>query len=391
MTRCRGGDVATTEQHSSLEPGVCRRLAGISHLVCNTPLLALDVEVRGRRRTVYAKAENLNLTGSIKDRMALHILREAYARGVLVPGAPIIEATSGNTGISFAAIGRALGHPVTIFMPNWLSQERQALIRSLGAEIVLVSPEEGGFRGSIAMAEERARRHPGAFLPCQFSNADNVAAHAATTGPEIYWQLRFHYLSADAFVAGVGTGGTVMGVGRYLRARRPEVKVHPLEPANSPTLSTGCKIGKHRIQGISDEFIPPIVELATLDAVVAVDDGDAIIMAQRLAAELGLGVGISSGANLLGALMVMEGMDGDAVVVTVFPDDNKKYLSTGLLKDEPVRGDFVSPAVKLLGYTAFKRVCNTCCDLEECSATPPPGLARECDLPNCPRRRHAER
>jgi cysteine synthase A len=382
--------VASSEQLARLEPGVRRRFSGISHLVGNTPLLGLDVEFGGRRRTLYAKAENLNLTGSIKDRMALHILREAYARGALVPGAPIIEATSGNTGIAFAAIGRALGHPVTIYMPNWMSQERQSLICSLGAEIVLVSQEEGGFRGSIAMAEERARRHPGAFLPCQFSNVDNVAAHEATTGPEIYWQLRFHYLNVDAFVAGVGTGGTVMGVGRFLRARRPEVKVHPLEPANSPTLSTGCKVGKHRIQGISDEFIPPIVDLATLDGVVGVDDGDAIIMAQRLAAELGLGVGISSGANLIGALMVQERMGAEAVVVTVFPDDNKKYLSTGLLKDEPTRSHFLSPAIKLLGYSAFKRVCNTCCDLEECSVPAPPGLEGECDLPYCPRSRRRE-
>ena len=177
--------MATAADGGELAPEVRRRFSGISHLIGNTPLLALDVELRGRRYTVYAKAENLNLTGSIKDRMALHILREAYRRGDLVPGAPIIEATSGNTGIAFAAIGRALGHPVTIFMPDWMSQERQTLIRSLGAEIVLVSPEQGGFLGSIAMAEERARRSPGAFLPCQFSNADNVAAHQATTGPEV--------------------------------------------------------------------------------------------------------------------------------------------------------------------------------------------------------------
>jgi cysteine synthase A len=370
-----------------LAPEVRRRFAGISHLIGNTPLLALAVELHGRRYTVYAKAENLNFTGSIKDRMALYILREAYRRGDLVPGAPIIEATSGNTGIAFAAIGRALGHPVTIFMPDWMSQERQTLIRSLGAEIVLVSPEQGGFRGSIAMAEARARELPGAFLPCQFSNADNVAAHRATTGPELYWQLLFHYLEVDAFVAGVGTGGTVMGVGGFLRERRPGVTVHPLEPANSPTLSTGCKVGKHRIQGISDEFIPPIVDLAAVDEIVGVDDGDAILMAQRLASELGLGVGISSGANLLGALMVQERMGRDAVVATVFPDDNKKYLSTGLLKDEPVRADFLSPAVTLLGYDAFKRVCTTCCDLDECAAPPPEGFAGACELPACPRSR----
>jgi len=272
-----------------------QRFSGISYLVGNTPLLAIECSCRGGTRTVYAKAENLNLTGSIKDRMALHILRRAYERGVLKPGGTIIEATSGNTGIAFAAIGRALGHPVTIFMPNWMSQERIALIGSFGAEIVLVSHEQGGFLGSIGMAEELAGRLPGSFLPRQFSNQDNCEAHATTTGPEIWWQLHFGYLKPDAFVAGVGTGGTIMGVGRYLRAKRPGVKLHALEPSNSPTLSTGHKVGKHRIQGISDEFIPPIVDLALLDEVIAVDDGDAILMAQKLATQLGLGVGISSG------------------------------------------------------------------------------------------------
>jgi len=369
-----------------IDPMVEQRLAGISRLIGNTPLLAIEVELEGRRDTVYAKAENLNLTGSIKDRMALYILREAYRRGALQPGAPIIEATSGNTGIAFAAIGRALGHPVTIFMPSWMSLERQTLIRSLGAEIVLVTPEEGGFLGSIARAEERAARLPGAFLPCQFSNADNVAAHEATTGPEVYWQLRFNRLAVDAFVAGVGTGGTVMGVGRYLRSHLPGVRVHPLEPANSPTLSTGCKVGKHRIQGISDEFIPAIVDLGAMDRVVAVDDGDAIVMAQRLAAELGLGVGISSGANLLGALLVQRELGDGATVVTVFPDDNKKYLSTGLLLEEPPRDHFLSRSVRLLGYGAYKRVCTTCCDYGECAAAFPEVSARDCELPECPRR-----
>jgi cysteine synthase len=364
------------------------RFAGIGHLVGNTPLLAIELTYRGERRVIYAKAENFNLTGSIKDRMALHILHRAYDRGLLQPGGTIIEATSGNTGIAFSAIGRALGHPVTIFMPDWMSQERIALIRSLGAEIVLVSPGQGGFLGSIRMAEELAASLPAAFLPRQFSNEDNVAAHATTTGPEIWWQLQFHYLRPDAFVAGVGTGGTIMGVGRFLRTRSPAVKLHPLEPANSPTMSTGHKVGKHRIQGISDEFIPPIVTLSELDRVVAVDDGDAIRMAQQLASRLGLGVGISSGANFLGALQVQEELGPGAVVVTVFPDDNKKYLSTALLKDEPLRDGFMSPDVELLGYQAMKRVCHTCCDPSECGLEPPPGFEGELvPLPVCPRPR----
>ncbi len=209
-----------------------------------------------------------------------------------------------------------------------------------------------------------------------------MAAHEATTGPEIWWQLRMHGLSPDAFVAGVGTGGTVMGVGRFLRRVHPGVRLHPLEPASSPTLSTGHKVGKHRIQGISDEFIPAIVELPYLDDVVAVDDGDAIRMAQKLAAEVGLGVGISSGANFLGALKVLEAMGGDAVVVTVFCDDNKKYLSTDLMREEPAKSDHLSPDVELQGLTAFKRVCLTCCDPDECVMADPEKAALE-SLP-CP-------
>jgi len=363
-----------------------RRLRGLACLVGNTPLLALDVEFAGRRRTVYAKGENLNMTGSIKDRMALHIVQQGYARGTLRPGALIVEATSGNTGISLAAVGRALGHPVAIFMPDWMSRERIELIQSLGARIHLVSREEGGFLGSIRLAEELAERVEGAFLPRQFSNEDNVDAHACTTGPEIWYQLGFRGLRPDAFVAGVGTGGTIMGVGRYLRARHSGVRLHPLEPANSPTLSTGCKVGRHRIQGISDEFIPPIVRLDELDAVVGIDDGDAILMARRLAGELGLGVGISSGANLLGALLVQDRLGGDAVVVTVFPDDNKKYLSTDLLRDEPAKEEHLNAEIKLLGFRVFKRVCHTCCDPAECLETEPRSAQLQEALPPCPRR-----
>jgi len=354
--------------------------------VGNTPLLAFDLEFRGERRVLYAKAEYLNMTGSIKDRMALHIIRRGYDRGLLRPGDRLVEATSGNTGIAVAGVGRAMGHPVTIFMPDWMSRERMDLIRSLGAEIRLVSREEGGFLGSIERAEEMARTTEGCFLPRQFSNEDNVAAHYQGTGPEIWWQLRFHGLRPDAFVAGVGTGGTIMGAGGYLRDQRAEVTVHPLEPANSPTLSTGHRIGKHRIQGISDEFIPPIVDLASLDEVVGVDDGDSILMAQKLAGTLGLGVGISSGANFLGALRIQNEMGSDAVVVTVLPDDNKKYLSTDLLRDEPVRDGFLSPDVELLGFRGFKRVCQTCCDPEECAEEMPLDVFEATTLPPCPRR-----
>lgn len=334
------------------------RFRELSHLIGSTPLLAIEMRYRGRLRRVYAKAEHLNLTGSVKDRMALHVLRKAYNRGELEPGTPIVEVTSGNTGISFAAIGRALGHPVTIFMPDWMSRERIDLIRSFGAQCHLVSAAEGGFPGCIDLAERFAKENPGCFLPRQFSNVDNPESHQLGMGPEIWSQMGFEDLEPDAFVAGVGTGGTVMGVGAYLREKKPTISVHPLEPANSPTLRTGHKIGCHRIQGISDEFIPPILDLAALDEIVSVDDGDAIIMTQRLGRELGLGVGISSGANLLGALMVQD-LLGDVVVATVFPDDNKKYLSTDLLRDEPVGKEFMTPHIELLDFSAFKRACAT--------------------------------
>ncbi|HZM01177.1 MAG TPA: PLP-dependent cysteine synthase family protein [Planctomycetota bacterium] len=345
-----------------MESACLDRLHGLSSLIGNTPLLEVECRFRGRLRRVFAKAENLNLTGSIKDRMAWHILERAYATGALAPGDRIVEATSGNTGISFAALGRALGHPVTIFMPDWMSSERLDLIRSFGAEVVLVSRDEGGFLGAIGRAEDRVASEARAFLPRQFSNEDNTGAHEATTGPEIWWQLQASGRRPDALVAGVGTGGTIMGAGRFLRSRHPGIRLHPLEPSNSPTLSTGHKVGRHRIQGISDEFIPAIVDLTALDAVVAVDDGDAIRMARKLASEAGLGVGISSGANFLGALLVHEDLGDEAVVVTVFPDSNKKYLSTDLARDEPSRPGQLAPEVELLGFSAVRRTCRTCAD-----------------------------
>lgn len=326
------------------------RLVALGGMVGHTPLLAVHLKCRGERRTIFAKAEHYNLTGSIKDRMALNILRCGYQCGALKEGDLIAEATSGNAGIAMAAIGRALGHKVRIYMPDWMSDERKSLLRSLGAELYLVSREEGGFLGAIAAAEALADARPDVFLPRQFSNGDNCNAHMGTTGPEIAWQLQQVGKKPDAFVAGVGTGGTIMGVGRALRTINPDVRLHALEPAESPTLSTGHKIGHHRIQGVSDDFIPAIVKLDELDEIVSAHDGDAILMAQRLAAELGLGVGISSGANLIGALKVQDRMGHDAVVATVFADDNKKYLSTDLSREEPVRPGYLTQDVELLGY-----------------------------------------
>ncbi|MBM4403317.1 MAG: PLP-dependent cysteine synthase family protein [Candidatus Cloacimonetes bacterium] len=332
------------------------------YLIGNSPIIVVKFRYKGEIRRVYAKCEQYSITGSIKDRMALHVLEKAYQTGAIKPGDVIVEATSGNTGISFAAIGKALGHQVRIVMPSWMSVERMQIIGSYGANIITVTKDEGGFLGSIAKTKEMAANEPNIFLPCQFENEVNVITHFNTTAPELWWQLRYNDISPDAFVAGVGTGGTVMGVGRFLKMKNSKIKVHPMEPEESPTIKTGVKVGHHRIQGISDEFIPPIVKLAELDEVIDVSDGDAILMAQKLASELGLAVGISSGANLLAAIKVQDMMHKDAIVITVFSDDNKKYLSTDLMREETIKENYMSPMIELLEYNVFKRVCKTCCD-----------------------------
>jgi cysteine synthase len=331
------------------------RLASLKSLIGNTPLLAVKFAFRGTVRTLYAKAEYLNLTGSIKDRMALHLLESGYKDGGLRPGDTIVEATSGNTGIALAAIGRALGHPVVIYMPDWMSHERARLIESYGAKVVPVSRDRGGFLGSISLTEEHAKHEDRIFLPRQFVNLANPAIHASTTGPEIRAQLQMRGLVPHAFVAGVGTGGTIMGVGEDFRRHIPGIRIHPVEPAESPTLSTGHKVGTHRIQGISDEFIPSILNLKTLDEVIAVSDGDSILMAQKLANTLGLGVGISSGCNFLAAVMAQESLPTRAVVATIFCDDNKKYMSTNLFGEERACASYLTPEIELIDFTVVGR------------------------------------
>jgi cysteine synthase A len=327
------------------------RLNSLARLIGNTPLLEIHCRYKGREHRIYAKHEAYNFTGSIKDRMALYILQRAYASGEISPGDVIAEATSGNTGISFAAIGRALGHPVRIYMPDWMSRERVLVIQSLGAAVIPVSAELGGFLGSIRMADDFARESGRVFRPQQFDNAANVQAHYETTGPEITAQLLTLDRTPTAFVAGVGTGGTVMGVAQHLRERFGKgIPAHPVEPANSPTLRTGHKAGRHRIQGISDEFVPSIVKLGELGRILDVWDGDAIVMSQRLANELGIAVGISSGANLLAALEIAHEQGHGACVATVFCDDNKKYLSTDLCSDEECKEHYRCNEVELIDF-----------------------------------------
>ena len=326
---------------------------GIRQMISNTPLMEISFLYKEKPMKIYAKAEYFNLSGSIKDRVAYYILKKAYETGTIKPGDTIVEATSGNTGIAFSAMAAYLGHPMVVYMPDWMSEERIKIMQSYGAKVELVSHEEGGFLGSIAKSEELAKNE-NVFLPGQFSNYDNVAAHIEDTAKETLRQLESFGKKPDAVVAGVGTGGTIMGLAKAFKAANPDCIARPLEPKNSPTLSTGYKTGAHKIAGISDEFIPPICKLDELDSVVSVDDIDSIIMAQKLSRELGIGVGISSGANFIGSVMTLLESGTDKTCVTVFADDNKKYLSTDYAKTFEEKDEYVSSHIELIGVRAVR-------------------------------------
>lgn len=325
----------------------------IDDLIGRTPLIALTLRYRDKKIRVLAKAEHYNLTGSIKDRVALYILRQALRSGALRSGDTIVEASSGNSGIAFAAIGRAFGCNPKIYMPEGVSIERKQLLMSLGAQLELISEADGGFREALRRCDAFACKGDRVFSPDQFANELNCEAHQETTGAEILAQLTQLKVRPDAFVAGVGTGGTIMGVGRALRSAYPTIQVCAMELAESPTLSMGYKTGRHRIQGLFDEFVPGILKLDEVDDIVQIHDGDAILMAQRLSAELGLSVGMSSGANLVAAIKVAATLPEGATVLTVFCDDSKKYLSTDLFKTEPVRADYIAPRVEFSAIQSF--------------------------------------
>ena len=328
---------------------VSDKIFELEKLIGNTPLIEINFTYKEKKLKIFSKLEHYNFTGSIKDRIALYILKKAYLENRIEENYTILEATSGNTGISFAAIGKYLGNKVEIYMPDWMSVERQKILKSFGAKVNLISKDEGGFLECIVKTIERSNKSNNIFLPSQFSNEDNSYSHYISTAPEIINQLQKHKLTPSAFVSGVGTGGTIMGVGRFFKDYDSSIKVFPIEPSNSPTLSTGNVIGAHRIQGIMDEFIPPILKLKELNSIIPVNDGDAIIMAQKLSSVLGLGVGISSGANFIGAIKTFDYLEDNSIIVTVFPDDNKKYLSTDLMKEEPIKKDYISPKINLTG------------------------------------------
>lgn len=338
-----------------MSENIRNKFRALEALVSNTPMVEIKIKYRNEYRNIYAKMEYYNYSGSIKDRVALHILKHAYEEGLILEGQPLAEATSGNVGISFAALGAYLGNPVTIFMPDWMSKERFDLIGSFGATIRKVSKEQGGFTGCIKLADQMGAEE-GVFLPHQFSNPINVDTHYRSTGKEIISQLEAFGKKPDGVVAGVGTGGTVMGIKKALQEVFPTCKAFPLDPENSQIMASGgTTFASHRIAGIGDEFIPDILKLKELDDIVMVDDGDAINMARKLARVFGLGVGISSGANFLGVIKSQDILGSkDAVVVTVFADDNKKYLSTDLMFEQPYESGHMTPDVELIDFRAIR-------------------------------------
>lgn len=317
----------------------------IERLIGNTPMVEIKVKYMEKVVNVFAKLEYYNYTGSIKDRLAYYIINESYKDGILKKGQPIIEATSGNTGISFAALGAYFGHDVHIFMPDWASEERIKIMKLYGAKVYLVSKEDGGFKEAIKRADELAIKING-FRPNQFDNTKNIESHYYTTGLEIINTVS----KIDAFVSGIGTGGTLMGIAKRIREVNKDARIVALEPEQMPIMSKGINIGSHKIEGIGDDFIPSIVDRNIINEVVTIDDEDAINMARILAKRYGLGVGISSGANLLAAVISAKNNDN---VVTTFADDFKKYLTTDLSK--PINKDksLVSNNVEILSIKSI--------------------------------------
>ena len=310
----------------------------------NTPLIKIKYRYNNKENYIYTKLEAYNLTGSIKDRVAYYIIKQAYDEGKLKKGMTIVEATSGNTGISLAAMGALFGNPVHIFMPNWVSKERISLMQMYNATVTLISKEQGGFKKAILEAEKYAKQNE-AFFANQFENENNVLAHYETTSKEIIEDLNGNI---SGFVSGIGTGGTLMGVAKRLKQISDDIKIYALEPDKMPLLSQNKIIANHKIEGIGDDFIPKIVDMKMIDKIILVNDDDSINMARKLAINLGIGVGISSGANMIASIIVKEENDGN--MVTVFPDDNKKYLSTDLSKPIDNNIKFISNQVEILDY-----------------------------------------
>ena len=300
-------------------------------LIGNTPILELThIEaVEGLQARLLAKLEYFNPAGSVKDRIARAMIDDAEARGLLKPGATIIEPTSGNTGISLPAVAASRGYRIIIVMPETMSVERRQLIRAYGAEIALTEGSRG-MKGAIEKANELAGQIENSFIPAQFDNPANPEIHFATTGPEIW---RDTDGKVDIFVAGVGTGGTLTGVGRYLKSRDPDVRIVAVEPASSAVLSTGAA-GAHRIQGIGAGFVPKVLDTDIYDEVIAVSDEDAFATGRRIGREEGVLVGISSGAAAWAAIQLAKRPENAGKnIVALLPDTGDRYLSTALFAE----------------------------------------------------------
>ena len=305
-----------------------RIYTSVDQLIGKTPLMELThlEQTYGLKARILAKLEYLNPGGSVKDRVAKRMIEDAEERGLLKPGAVMIEPTSGNTGIGLASVAAARGYRVIIVMPETMSVERRQIMKAYGAELVLTEGAKG-MAGAIAKAEELAREIPDSFIPGQFVNPANPAAHRATTGPEIWEDTDG---AVDLFVAGVGTGGTITGVGAYLKEQNPQVRVVAVEPAGSPVLSQG-KSGPHKLQGIGAGFIPAVLDTSVYDEVIAVENEDAMTMGRAMGSGEGILVGISSGAALWAAVELAKRPENEGkTIVALLPDTGDRYLSTEL-------------------------------------------------------------
>ena len=303
----------------------------ITDLIGGTPLLKLSnyISQKGLEATIYGKLEYFNPAGSVKDRIAKAMIDDAEAKGVLKPGSVLIEPTSGNTGIGLAAVAASRGYKIILTMPETMSVERRNLLKAYGAELVLTDGAKG-MKGAIEKAQELAAETPDSFIPSQFTNAANPAAHRASTGPEIWNDTDG---KVDIFVAGVGTGGTVSGVGEYLKSQNPNVKVVAVEPAGSPVLSKGTP-GPHNIQGIGAGFVPDTLNTEIYDEIIAVENEDAFETGRTLARNEGLLVGISSGAAVYAATELAKRPENKGkIIVALLPDTGERYLSTPMFSE----------------------------------------------------------